>query len=149
MEPRVGVEPTTCRLRIGCSTTELPRLCWLISGLSRFYCPFTIHDPRKFVHGRLLALRTDHDIACLDRGHIRVSQNPLDHFRLYPQLVEVRTEPPPESVPAVPAFSDYINYHAPGKVIEVKWAPLFLTCKDVPVTARSRGLPMLLQNIGQ
>jgi hypothetical protein len=25
MEPRVGVEPTTCRLRIGCSTTELPR----------------------------------------------------------------------------------------------------------------------------
>src|SRR4029077_7515283 len=26
MEPRVGVEPTTCRLRIGCSTTELPRL---------------------------------------------------------------------------------------------------------------------------
>src|SRR5579863_4365796 len=27
VEPRVGVEPTTCRLRIGCSTTELPRLC--------------------------------------------------------------------------------------------------------------------------
>ena len=26
LEPRVGVEPTTCRLRIGCSTTELPRL---------------------------------------------------------------------------------------------------------------------------
>src|ERR1700720_4740759 len=26
MEPRVGVEPTTCRLRIDCSTTELPRL---------------------------------------------------------------------------------------------------------------------------
>src|SRR5437667_4874143 len=25
VEPRVGVEPTTCRLRIGCSTTELPR----------------------------------------------------------------------------------------------------------------------------
>src|ERR1700739_1368107 len=25
MEPRVGIEPTTCRLRIGCSTTELPR----------------------------------------------------------------------------------------------------------------------------
>src|SRR5437660_7837546 len=25
LEPRVGVEPTTCRLRIGCSTTELPR----------------------------------------------------------------------------------------------------------------------------
>ena len=25
MEPRVGVEPTTCRLRIDCSTTELPR----------------------------------------------------------------------------------------------------------------------------
>src|SRR6266404_480378 len=25
MEPRVGVEPTTCRLRIRCSTTELPR----------------------------------------------------------------------------------------------------------------------------
>jgi hypothetical protein len=54
-----------------------------------------------------------------------VSQNPLDHFRLYPQLVEVRTEPPPERVPAVPALSDYINYQAPGKVIEVKCAPLF------------------------
>src|SRR6267378_277201 len=25
LEPRVGVEPTTCRLRIDCSTTELPR----------------------------------------------------------------------------------------------------------------------------
>jgi hypothetical protein len=25
VEPRVGVEPTTCRLRIDCSTTELPR----------------------------------------------------------------------------------------------------------------------------
>src|SRR6266849_7217116 len=30
VEPRVGVEPTTCRLRIGCSTTELPRP-WLIT----------------------------------------------------------------------------------------------------------------------
>jgi dipeptidyl aminopeptidase/acylaminoacyl peptidase len=28
LEPRVGVEPTTCRLRIGCSTTELPRPCF-------------------------------------------------------------------------------------------------------------------------
>jgi hypothetical protein len=25
VEPRVGIEPTTCRLRIDCSTTELPR----------------------------------------------------------------------------------------------------------------------------
>jgi hypothetical protein len=25
MEPMVGLEPTTCRLRIGCSTTELHR----------------------------------------------------------------------------------------------------------------------------
>ena len=25
MEPRAGLEPATCRLRIGCSTTELPR----------------------------------------------------------------------------------------------------------------------------
>ena len=25
LEPRAGVEPATCRLRIGCSTTELPR----------------------------------------------------------------------------------------------------------------------------
>ena len=27
LEPRAGLEPATCRLRIGCSTTELPRLC--------------------------------------------------------------------------------------------------------------------------
>jgi hypothetical protein len=27
MEPRARVELATCRLRIGCSTTELPRLC--------------------------------------------------------------------------------------------------------------------------
>ena len=26
VEPRAGLEPATCRLRIGCSTTELPRL---------------------------------------------------------------------------------------------------------------------------
>jgi hypothetical protein len=25
LEPRAGLEPATCRLRIGCSTTELPR----------------------------------------------------------------------------------------------------------------------------
>ena len=33
VEPRVGVEPTTCRLRIGCSTTELPRPCLIIKDL--------------------------------------------------------------------------------------------------------------------
>ena len=43
----MGVEPTTCRLRIGCSTTELPRL---ISNL-RYNCTKTQHisiEPHSF-----------------------------------------------------------------------------------------------------
>ena len=38
LEPRVGVEPTTCRLRIGCSTTELPRP-FIIKDLFRCLAP--------------------------------------------------------------------------------------------------------------
>ena len=41
MEPKVGVEPTTCRLRIGCSTTELPRQTLINSGDLR-------SQPREF-----------------------------------------------------------------------------------------------------
>src|SRR5260370_19822968 len=39
MEPRVGVEPTTCRLRIGCSTTELPRPWLKRKDLSLYFAP--------------------------------------------------------------------------------------------------------------
>src|SRR5438105_7456720 len=35
MEPTIGLEPMTCRLRIGCSTTELRRLF----DLRTFYIP--------------------------------------------------------------------------------------------------------------
>ena len=40
MEPRVGVEPTTCRLRIGCSTTELPRPFFMTIASAENYCQF-------------------------------------------------------------------------------------------------------------
>src|SRR6266850_2648459 len=40
LEPRVGVEPTTCRLRIDCSTTELPRpALWTIAS-AEIFCQF-------------------------------------------------------------------------------------------------------------
>src|SRR5216683_5472214 len=39
LEPRVGVEPTTCRLRIGCSTTELPRPVENKGLIQDFYLP--------------------------------------------------------------------------------------------------------------
>src|SRR5713226_10700772 len=41
MEPRVGVEPTTCRLRIDCSTTELPRPCFMTIAPAENHCQFT------------------------------------------------------------------------------------------------------------
>src|SRR5713101_3624117 len=40
LEPRVGVGPTTCRLRIGCSTTELPRPPLITIALAENYCQF-------------------------------------------------------------------------------------------------------------
>src|SRR5208283_1556893 len=40
MEPRVGVEPTTCRLRIDCSTTELPRPCFMTIAFAEKHCQF-------------------------------------------------------------------------------------------------------------
>ena len=40
LEPRVGVEPTTCRLRIGCSTTELPRPALFTITSAENYCQF-------------------------------------------------------------------------------------------------------------
>src|SRR5439155_23496578 len=68
LEPRVGVEPTTCRLRIGCSTTELPRpdscksfyhkLMRLLSSLA-FSCP--LQGCCYF----LFQLRTQH-VHCID-----------------------------------------------------------------------------------
>ena len=38
LEPRAGLEPATCRLRIGCSTTELPRPL-IIKDLLAHFCP--------------------------------------------------------------------------------------------------------------
>src|SRR6267154_5070831 len=40
LEPRVGVEPTTCRLRIDCSTTELPRPCFMTIASAENHCQF-------------------------------------------------------------------------------------------------------------
>src|ERR1700756_4635331 len=43
MEPRVGVEPTTCRLRIDCSTTELPRPCFMTIAPAENHCQFAVN----------------------------------------------------------------------------------------------------------
>src|SRR5208282_3439471 len=40
MEPRERVELSTCRLRIGCSTTELPRLVLLTIASAENWCQF-------------------------------------------------------------------------------------------------------------
>src|SRR2546426_1620091 len=70
LEPRVGVEPTTCRLRIGCSTTELPRLFKQLRVVSRianrnlrFRCVFG--DLRH----RLMQLLRAHDVVALEDCH--------------------------------------------------------------------------------
>src|SRR5437667_7879365 len=70
VEPRVGVEPTTCRLRIGCSTTELPRLINHLRVVSRtanrnlrFSCVFG--DLRH----RLMQLLRDHNVVALEDCH--------------------------------------------------------------------------------
>src|SRR6266851_2992438 len=74
MEPRVGVEPTTCRLRIGCSTTELPRLIKQLRVVSRaasrnlrFRCVFG--DLRH----RLVQLLRAHDVVALEYCHCAMS----------------------------------------------------------------------------
>ena len=41
MEPRARVELATCRLRIGCSTTELPRPAFTTIASTDFFCQFT------------------------------------------------------------------------------------------------------------
>src|SRR5580692_10819596 len=55
MEPRVGVEPTTCRLRIDCSTTELPRPVLLTIASAENFCQFIrenrVLSTRKRIHG--------------------------------------------------------------------------------------------------
>src|SRR6266481_3873711 len=43
LEPRVGVEPTTCRLRIDCSTTELPRPCFMTIAPAENHCQFVVN----------------------------------------------------------------------------------------------------------
>ena len=54
VEPRVGVEPTTCRLRIDCSTTELPRLVLLTIASAENFCQFIrenrVLSTRKGIH---------------------------------------------------------------------------------------------------
>ena len=51
VEPRVGVEPTTCRLRIGCSTTELPRPDSCKSFYHRVLVLLSHQAPSNLVHG--------------------------------------------------------------------------------------------------
>src|SRR5216684_1680948 len=54
LEPRVGVEPTTCRLRIGCSTTELPRPALTTIAFAENSCQFirktAFFSSREWVH---------------------------------------------------------------------------------------------------
>src|SRR5580700_3756096 len=40
MEPREEVEPTTYRLRIDCTTTELPRPCFMTIAPAKNHCQF-------------------------------------------------------------------------------------------------------------
>src|SRR2546421_9498000 len=79
MEPRVGVEPTTCRLRIGCSTTELPRPAPITIAFAENYCQFIreygvlsaregIHRPADSHADQKKKKQGPHDIFCaLDR----------------------------------------------------------------------------------
>src|SRR4029077_20102913 len=87
MEPRVGVEPTTCRLRIGCSTTELPRLIKHLRAVSgtasrnlRFRCVFG--DLRH----RLMQLLRAHDVVALEDCHGAMSCDSHCYALVYPCL---------------------------------------------------------------
>src|SRR5713101_5607680 len=53
LEPRVGVEPTTCRLRIGCSTTELPRPALTTIAFAENYCQFIARNGVLSVRERI------------------------------------------------------------------------------------------------
>src|SRR6266478_9954524 len=54
LEPRARVELATCRLRIGCSTTELPRPAQTTIAFAQNYCQFGRGDDllsaRKRIH---------------------------------------------------------------------------------------------------
>src|ERR1700758_2396938 len=63
LEPRVGVEPTTCRLRIGCSTTELPRPLIIKDLFFRFnLCVRFAFQPIRISAARYLALNYERAI---------------------------------------------------------------------------------------
>src|SRR6267378_5321347 len=81
LEPRVGVEPTTCRLRIGCSTTELPRPL-IIKDL--FPCLRDFH--RTFI----VLSRFPRRVAQLSHGNARPVQSDAALYR-----VAIATLPPP------------------------------------------------------
>src|SRR5260370_20389436 len=53
LERRVGVEPTTCGLRIGCSTTELPRPALTTIAFAENYCQFIAQNGVLSVRGRI------------------------------------------------------------------------------------------------
>jgi hypothetical protein len=55
LEPRAGLEPATCRLRIGCSTTELPRRAITTIAFAQKTCQFIreicMFLAREGIHG--------------------------------------------------------------------------------------------------
>src|SRR5260370_17993931 len=79
LEPRVGVEPTTCRLRIGCSTTELPRPALATIASGENYCQFMlkngVRSVRKGIH------RPSDSHANQNKEHQRPHDafHPVDH----------------------------------------------------------------------
>jgi hypothetical protein len=81
LEPRVGVEPTTCRLRIGCSTTELPRPWLITKDLLACTDLFSVNCHQTAIkilfdlrHG-FVQIRRVHNIIPFERGFRQMSRN--------------------------------------------------------------------------
>ena len=84
MEPKVGIEPTTYRLRIDCSTTELRRPFVISKGLYQSPVRYSSgnHAPSKG-----LGFHVRHRI---DRGDRSRSWSPKNFLAQLPESLEAR-----------------------------------------------------------
>ena len=112
LEPRVGVEPTTCRLRIGCSTTELPRHPVEKTGLVYWTLPFhckiiasSVSFGKFFaerIHRAHLQFARALDVQALSQADVGMAHDGLNVPVLYAESMKVSSQAAAESMPTVP-----------------------------------------------
>jgi hypothetical protein len=148
VEPRARVELATCRLRIGCSTTELPRLFWL---QTTYFCTANLRLNWRLISDNcqpifdLLQCFSHFGIRRSDvnvhrRSDVRVPQNRLINPQFDSTATEIRRQRSPKSVPALPnhwllklfgVIRARWNYNPTRQVRQIQRSSPLLTGKDI------------------